>query len=556
MGAGDNELIGIPFPEHSSDLLSSLNEQRHTGQLCDVTIVTQGLEYRTHRAVLAACSRYFSKLFTAGPPGRRRHVCQLDFVPPDVLAALLEFAYTATLTISSGNMREVLQAARLLEIQCVADACGDILRCSGGESPGPAPVLGEQGNPEAGENADVRGNPEVGGNQEVSVIREVRSPEIRGIPEPIHPEITGTPEVRGFIDGGNPEVTGFPEGRDQDIISPEVGGNSDAGGHPSPVALPEAMPRKVRQRKRPAVTRNHRGHLYRIMQPLRTFLSSVTPSEHPASPTPPEARCPSVTASQRGAGEEEEEVGEYEDYWGKAAGRPPLPSPADEESLEPDSASYLTSLGNGALMVSPDKLGRRRKSQMPQECPICHKVIHGAGKLPRHMRTHTGEKPFVCEVCDVRFTRNDKLKIHMRKHTGERPYSCSCCDARFLHSYDLKNHARLHTGDRPFECRQCRKAFVRLDHLQRHLKGQNCPEVRVRKRRLLAREGEAEELPPSNGYLVDQPSWLPAMDGGFPEPEPGQRTPPADGGYDPDTLPGWSHGSGAWDQEGAALDSS
>lgn len=71
----------------------------------------------------------------------------------------------------------------------------------------------------------------------------------------------------------------------------------------------------------------------------------------------------------------------------------------------------------------------------------------------------------------------------MRKHTGERPYSCPHCPARFLHSYDLKNHMHLHTGDRPYECHLCHKAFAKEDHLQRHLKGQNCLEVRTRRRR-------------------------------------------------------------------------
>lgn len=52
MGSPEDDLIGIPFPDHSSELLSCLNEQRQLGHLCDLTIRTQGLEYRTHRAVL------------------------------------------------------------------------------------------------------------------------------------------------------------------------------------------------------------------------------------------------------------------------------------------------------------------------------------------------------------------------------------------------------------------------------------------------------------------------------------------------------------------------
>lgn len=48
---------------------------------------------------------------------------------------------------------------------------------------------------------------------------------------------------------------------------------------------------------------------------------------------------------------------------------------------------------------------RKMRSKAFQKCPICSKVIQGAGKLPRHIRTHTGEKPYECAICKVRFTR-------------------------------------------------------------------------------------------------------------------------------------------------------
>lgn len=51
-----------------------------------------------------------------------------------------------------------------------------------------------------------------------------------------------------------------------------------------------------------------------------------------------------------------------------------------------------------------------------------HKLIF-EGELVRHVRyRHTHEKPHKCQECDYASVELSKLKRHIRCHTGERPY--------------------------------------------------------------------------------------------------------------------------------------
>lgn len=44
--------------------------------------------------------------------------------------------------------------------------------------------------------------------------------------------------------------------------------------------------------------------------------------------------------------------------------------------------------------------------------------------LNRHLRIHSGYKPYKCNVCTMSFNAKHQLQNHERMHTGERPYTC------------------------------------------------------------------------------------------------------------------------------------
>ncbi|XP_066939643.1 zinc finger protein 271-like [Macrobrachium rosenbergii] len=122
-------------------------------------------------------------------------------------------------------------------------------------------------------------------------------------------------------------------------------------------------------------------------------------------------------------------------------------------------------LQNQILMSSIMETDKTNKYQ----CELCDAVSKTKGNYEKHMRRHTGEKPFSCQVCGKAFSLLCNVKRHEITHSGQKPFKCDLCDKRFTEKGSLTKHMRLHTGENLFTCTICHRRFHQRSHLNSHL---------------------------------------------------------------------------------------
>merc|ERR1712228_850674 len=140
------------------------------------------------------------------------------------------------------------------------------------------------------------------------------------------------------------------------------------------------------------------------------------------------------------------------------------------------------------------------------KCEYCKYSTNNSCDLKKHIRIHTGERPFKCKEpgCNMKFRQRAHLKNHSQTHSSEKPYKCSYngCNKTFklknsynrhctLHVEDDKKykctfcrqafetrkelnvHVRIHTEQKPFECMYCNKRFSQSHKLKKHVNRQH-----------------------------------------------------------------------------------
>lgn len=129
-GYTETTVEGVVFTAegHSTRLLSQMASLRKEGQkLCDVVLKVGNEEVYAHRVVLSACSSYFCAMFTNKMMESTQETVSLADMDPLAVKCLVEFAYSAKITVNEDNVQPLLKAASILQLSEVVGVCCNFL---------------------------------------------------------------------------------------------------------------------------------------------------------------------------------------------------------------------------------------------------------------------------------------------------------------------------------------------------------------------------------------------------------------------------------------------
>lgn len=113
---------------HSNFVLSELNNLRSNETLSDINLVVNDVNIPAHKAVLAAGSPYFCAMFTSAYAEGSQSSVEIHGVTLEALEALVNYFYTSEITLSTGNVQELLAASSMLQITPVTSACSEFMK--------------------------------------------------------------------------------------------------------------------------------------------------------------------------------------------------------------------------------------------------------------------------------------------------------------------------------------------------------------------------------------------------------------------------------------------
>ncbi|XP_065163448.1 zinc finger protein chinmo isoform X2 [Atheta coriaria] len=106
----------LKWNSFGSNLATSFSNLFKSETLADVTLFCDGVSFRAHKLILAACSKHLADLFETAPLHQNLLVI-LDGTSASNMAALLEFMYKGEVHVSQDCLSSFLKAAECLQVK-------------------------------------------------------------------------------------------------------------------------------------------------------------------------------------------------------------------------------------------------------------------------------------------------------------------------------------------------------------------------------------------------------------------------------------------------------